>query len=145
MKRMETSSATDGNGSQERIFKAESLSEGQEIEDPSIASNNRRSTGPSQLRFGYSARKSARSRSRSGSGAGAAQAADDTENQFEYGITKQVEITIVEERSERQEPSDTEGSPVSGSWPLGNTTNAEAAPASTRDLSGSTSSKKINK
>lgn len=110
MKRMEGLSATDVNGSRERFFKVEPVQEGQDNDESTGGPHVKHGAGGSHLLSSCSAKKTAKNCpwSRSGSGGAADQPADSVENRFEYGITKQVEITIVEERSDQP---DRKGSP----------------------------------
>lgn len=103
MKRMETFDTTEMNGSQERIFQ-QAAGGSRDSEEQGDFYNRRHSMSSSQMRVGRPTKKLTRNRSRSHSRTRPASGADDVETHTGYGITKQVEITIVEERAERPGP-----------------------------------------
>lgn len=145
MKGLDGVDAADLTASQERIIKSGSFESGRDEEIQSVESSKETKAGPSQQRFGYSAGKLTRSLSRGNRNIAPARLASKSEDQFEHGITKQVEITIVEERSEQIEPSEPELCRVRGSAPFGyGDVEAGWAPISTRGRAGSKSNKSIN-
>lgn len=140
MNRMELFSHSDANGSQERIFKVESVSGGQDEseEEPTgrhDSAQMKRGAGAPRLLFGGSSC----SASKTAGGGG--------ENRLEHGgITKQVEITIVEERSEQLGPSEKgEEGRVSGPWPFGDDTDNTSGDGGRRRMPTRSPSSSIRK
>lgn len=117
MKKMGTFSTAEVTGSQEHMVKT--TSGGQISEDRSGSPNNRLSGRLTHFRLGHSAPKRNRSRSRSQTFKTTVGCGDDSEKQAtEGGITKKVEITISEERSDKPAAYMARVSPKLGAWPL---------------------------